>query len=310
MYRVALTGPTGAIGLALIEYYISQNIEVVAICRKNSKRIAHLPKSKLLKIYECDLEQLSELDIEEDCTFFFHLGWSGTSGESRNDAYTQMKNVEYAIESVRLAKRMKCQKYIGVGSQAEYGLCDVPLCADTPIRPQNAYGVAKYCASVLTKIEAEKVGMAHCWARVLSIYGPGDGKNTLISMVIHNLFYNRKVALTQGVQKWDYLYSADAAIIMDRIAHKGKNGNVYVVGSGKCNDLKEYIDIIADRMQKTGLLCYGEIPYSENQVMYLCANNRKIVEELGVAEYTPFEIGIDQTIAWEKRFIEENTDGI
>ena len=37
--RVFITGPTGAIGTALVKYLIELGYEVVAICRENSKRM-------------------------------------------------------------------------------------------------------------------------------------------------------------------------------------------------------------------------------------------------------------------------------
>ena len=39
MKKITITGPTGAIGIALINECITQGIEVYALCRKNSKRV-------------------------------------------------------------------------------------------------------------------------------------------------------------------------------------------------------------------------------------------------------------------------------
>ena len=56
MKKIAVTGPTGAIGIALIQYCISRDIEVYAFCRKNSTRIDNIPKSPLVHIVYCDLK--------------------------------------------------------------------------------------------------------------------------------------------------------------------------------------------------------------------------------------------------------------
>ena len=42
MKKIAITGPTGAIGVALVNECITQGIEVYALCRKNSKRIHNI----------------------------------------------------------------------------------------------------------------------------------------------------------------------------------------------------------------------------------------------------------------------------
>ena len=44
--NVIITGPTGAVGIALINECIKNGISVTAVCRKSSKRIDHLPKSQ------------------------------------------------------------------------------------------------------------------------------------------------------------------------------------------------------------------------------------------------------------------------
>ena len=36
--------------------------------------------------------------------------------------YLQNLNVKYALDAVRLAKRLGCRRFIGIGPQAEYGV--------------------------------------------------------------------------------------------------------------------------------------------------------------------------------------------
>lgn len=60
--NVIITGPTGAVGIALINECIKNGISVTAVCRKSSKRIDHLPKSQLVKVVECNLDELLTLE--------------------------------------------------------------------------------------------------------------------------------------------------------------------------------------------------------------------------------------------------------
>ena len=77
MKRIAITGPTGAIGMALIELCIQRKIEVLAICHKSSKRIGNIPASELIKIVEADLADYTTLDEKElgTCDGLIHLAW-------------------------------------------------------------------------------------------------------------------------------------------------------------------------------------------------------------------------------------------
>ena len=55
MKRVAITGATSMIGVALIEECIKHEIQVLAIIRKGSTRLSRLPKSS----YICDRVRLT-----------------------------------------------------------------------------------------------------------------------------------------------------------------------------------------------------------------------------------------------------------
>ena len=55
MKRAVITGPTGAIGTALIAELISHGIEVEAVVSPDSRRTDYIPKSPLVHIVPCDL---------------------------------------------------------------------------------------------------------------------------------------------------------------------------------------------------------------------------------------------------------------
>ena len=69
MKRAIITGPTGAIGVALIQTLIEQNIEVLAVVRKGSKRISNIPQSEYVRVVELDLSELNKLPEVEKNTY-------------------------------------------------------------------------------------------------------------------------------------------------------------------------------------------------------------------------------------------------
>ena len=147
MKRVIITGATGMIGRTLINYLSEKDIEILAIIRKKSRRKNNLPNNKNLKIIECDLNELCNLDIEErNYDTFYHFAWDGTFGEDRNNLYKQDLNIKYTLDAVELAKKMGCKTFIGAGSQAEYGRVDGLISNNTPTNPENGYGIAKLAA--------------------------------------------------------------------------------------------------------------------------------------------------------------------
>ena len=304
MKKRIITGPTGAIGHALIDECIANGVEVYAICRPNSSRKASIQQNKLVHIVEVDLSELANATelLPHDCDVFYHFGWAGTFGaDLRNDMYLQNQNIQYALDAVELAHVCGCKTFIGAGSQAEYGRFEGKLRPDTPAFPENGYGMAKLCAGEMTRVQAHKHQMKHIWTRILSVYGPYDGEKTMVMSTIDKLLKGEKPSFTKGEQMWDYLYSKDAGAIMFALgSDKSVDGQIYCLGTGIAKPLKEYIETIRDTINPSLPLGLGNIPYGPKQVMYLCADTTAIKRDLDFhCKYT-FAQGIAETIEWYK----------
>ena len=190
--------------------------------------------------------------------------------------------------------------FVGAGSQAEYGRVEGVLSASTPVFPENGYGIAKLCAGQMSRILCEQKQIEHIWTRILSIYGPYDGENTMIMSSIGKLLRGEKPALTKGEQQWDYLYSKDAGYAMYLLGEKGVSGKVYCIGSGKTRCLAEYVKVLRDSISTELPLGFGEIAYAPKQVMHLCADISDLTNDTGFIPQYSFEEGIKETIEWYK----------
>ena len=303
MRRVVIDGATSMLGLALIHECISRKTEVIAIARKNSKRLDVLPDSDYVQIIKAEQDELKELKIEglNSCDTYYHFAWSNTFSEERKDVFLQEPNIQYTLDAVMLAKRLGCKKFIGAGSQAEYGRVSGIIGPDTPINPDVAYGVAKYAASKMSQILCDEIGMECIWTRTFSVYGIGDNVTTLVMYAIDSLLKGQKPLFTKAEQRWDYLYSKDAGRAFYLIGEKGKNKKIYCIGSGESRLLKEYIEMIRDAIDKTLPVGIGERPYAPLQVMNLQADISELTRDTGfLPEYT-FEQGIRETVEWYKK---------
>ena len=307
MKKVVMTGPTGSIGIALIQQCIAQGIRVLAIVRPHSKRTDRIPRSPLVQVVACSLDTLCDLDekaleragVESfDYDVCYHFAWEATIGSGRNDMKLQTANIGYALDAVALAARLGCHTFVGAGSQAEYGRWEEKLSEYTPTFPESGYGMAKLCAGAMTRLECSRLGMRHVWARILSVYGPGDGEQTMISMVIRKLLAGEIPALTAGIQQWDYLPCRDAANAMYLLGEKGRDGSIYCVGSGNARPLREYIEILRDCINPALALDFGAVAYGPQQIMYLCADIEKLTYDTGFIPEVNFEDGIRETIGW------------
>lgn len=300
MRRAIVTGATGAVGTALVQELIDNNIEVLVFCREGSARNKQIPTHPLVTLKYCSLNQLSELKNETGKQYdvFYHFAWDGTTGTARNDMLLQNQNVRYALDAVEVAARFGCHKFIGAGSQAEYGRVEGVLKPDTPAFPEMGYGIAKLCAGQMTRERAHQLGMAHNWVRILSVYGPNDGAQSMVMSTINKLKKNEVPQFTKGEQMWDYLYSDDAGRAFRLVGEKGIDGKIYVLGSGKARPLAEYIEDIRSIVCPEGCIELGAIPYAPKQVMFLQADIGELTRDTGFLPQIDFPIGIESIMEW------------
>lgn len=302
MKRAIVTGATGAVGTALIKELINNNIEVLVFCREGSARNVNIPVNPLVQTMYCDLTELSQIENLTGKTYdvFYHFAWMGTTGAERNDMYMQNQNVRFALDAVGAAKRFGCKKFVGAGSQAEYGRVEGVLKPDTPAFPEMGYGIAKLCAGQMTREYAHQLGMEHIWTRILSVYGPNDGTQSMVMSTIHKLQNGEVPKFTKGEQMWDYLYSEDAAKAFRLLGEKGHDEKVYVLGSGNARPLAEYIKDIRDVTSPGASLALGAIPYNEKQVMHLEADITELKKDINWQPCMFFSEGIRKILESER----------
>ena len=281
MNNIIVTGTTGCVGSAVVRRALANDIHVTCIVHQGSKRLSNLPKDERINIVECNLSDYHDLEIEGQYDAFLHLSWEKTFGASRDDAEIQTSNIQYTLDAVHLAHRCGCKVFIGAGSQAEYGVQSVNLTPELPVKPESGYGIAKYAAGKLSAMLCKSLGIRQNWVRILSVYGPNDGENTLISYVIRELKAGRSPELTKCEQMWDYLYADDAGDAILAIAEKGIDGKAYPLGSGKGRKLSEYIEDIRRIINPKVEVKYGAKDYYPHQPMHLVADLKELTADTG-----------------------------
>ena len=294
--KIIVTGATGAVGSAVVRRAIANGKEVTCIVHKGSKRLGNLPQSDKVHIVECDLHDYRTLLLDGQHDAFIHLSWEKTVGASRDDAEVQTRNIQYTLDAVQLAHRCGCSVFVGAGSQAEYGVQSVDLTPDLPVKPESGYGIAKYAAGKLSAMLCKSLGMRQCWVRILSVYGPNDGENSLISYLIREFKAGNSPQLTKCEQMWDYLYADDAADAILAVAEKGIDGKAYPLGSGNGRRLSDYVEDIKNIINPTIEVQFGAKEYYPHQPMHLVADISELTKDTWWKPTMEFKKGIKRII--------------
>lgn len=303
MKKAVITGPTGAVGISLIQELVQNGWTVAAVARPDSRRLSSIPLDQNVRVVECSLHNIKTLPtvLTGKYDVFYHFAWDGTYGESRMNIMQQNENVKYTLDAVNAAHELGCSVFVGAGSQSEFGHVSGTLSPGLPCKPDNGYGAAKLAACNLSRVLCAQLGIRHEWCRILSLYGPYDAPYTMVMSLIGNLLSGQRPACTKGDQVWDYIYSKDAAYAFRLAAEKGVDGSIYCFGSGQPRLLKDYISAIRDAVDPAAEIGFGELPYYPNQVMHLEADLAGLRLDTGFEPRYTFEEGIRETIAWARQ---------
>jgi nucleoside-diphosphate-sugar epimerase len=300
-----VTGATGFIGSHLARLLLREGCTVYALVRdrSNTRRIEDILSS--LQIVQGDLNSLdgvaSHLESiqPEIC---FHLAWCAEPGKY----LTSQENLKLLIASVHLASRLAtlgCKKFISAGTCFEYDTDMGCLSETSPTKPNSLYAASKLALKLLLEQLFISPEMRVAWLRFFYLYGPFEDERRLVPSVISSLLQNQQAKVTKGQQVRDFLHVEDVAAAIWAIAQSNLSGPVNI-GSAKPVTVQEICECIGNIMNRSELIKFGALPYDPRDPMFICANNRRLVEKTGWVSHYDLREGLKHTIAWWKTYLQ------
>jgi nucleoside-diphosphate-sugar epimerase len=244
-----VTGAYGFAGANLVEHLLSKSFKVYAVGRKSSShndRFKGAAEDQLVPVF-LEMEDYDKLPsyVTEKVDFFFHLAWGG----GREDFEAQLANVQGALKALEAAAQIsKDIRFVGIGSQAEYGVktdCEL-ITEDMTPDPFSAYGSCKAAAYYLLRNRAKALGIDFIWGRVFSLFGKYEESGRMIPDLVARLSRGEKMKLSSCEQDWDYLDAVDAAGAMLALAQRGVAGEAYNIANGAFRPLKNFVQEVIE----------------------------------------------------------------
>ncbi len=309
MRKNIVTGATGFIGYALCQELLENNEYVIAVVRpesKNKKKLEklqaiHTKYTHYLKIIELELPDLELLykkhQIEADR--FYHLAWNGSSGKEREDFHIQSSNIAYMGMVIETAKACGCNKVIGAGSQAEYGVCRGEAREDATLpSPFMMYGAAKSAAYQLGRVLAKQTDISFVWPRIYSIYGVGENPGTLVNYVMNCLMNKEEPEISSCENMWNYMYITDCVRALRILGESNGTEGIYNIASKDTRPLKEFVKEISNIITPERELKFGQNQVSE-RTFWLEPNVEKLYALNNFMTRISFREGIQRKLSEE-----------
>ena len=292
--KLLVTGAAGFVGAAVVRAALAAGHDVVATGRSpNPERL----RGSAASYYAVDLSDGPAIDAmiaHEQPDVIIHSAWEGVSGAAR-DGDIQLTNVTSTCRLIDAAIRGGTRKFVGIGSQAEYGRFDRLISEDDLPEPTMIYGVAKLAACHFARQRAADAGLDFAWLRLFSPYGPSDNSNWLIPSLIAQMAAGLAPKMTMGKQRWDYLYIDDCADAILATAVGGATG-VFNLCSGEAVLVRDVAETIRDLVAPRLDLIFGEIPYGPAQIMLLQGDRSRLSAATGWAPRVAFAVGVARTV--------------
>ena len=302
MKKAIVTGATGFIGSAFVEYLLKKNIEVLALGRKDVSEISHARRLKLKNVeyLRLNMNEISLLgesiaamgwEVGDDCVFF-NLAWGGESGLSDLNVAAQMRNVVWSLSALEVASKIGCSRFIQVGTMEEaftQKYLELDHRKNNQYNRHVIYSVAKIAAKQVLKIKASQLGISFIYVFHSHVMGPDDDKNSFLQVTLQKLIRGDELIFSNGEQYFDVISMSDCSLGYYLICQKGRPGEEYWVGSGEPNRLREYVNRMYDMFPSGSELQFGKLPYNDIVLEKEVFSIANLVEDTGYKPTMTYE---------------------
>jgi nucleoside-diphosphate-sugar epimerase len=301
--RVLLTGAGGFIGRHCLAPLHEAGFEVHALSRAAQKTETDV------RWHVADLfadGAAERLMAEVRPTHLLHMAWYAVPGMY----WTAPENFLWVRASLALLDAFATQggqRVVMAGTCAEYdwryGWCSE---SSTPLAQTTIYGTCKHSLQSMLTAHSKQTGLSSAWGRIFFLYGPNEHPSRLVSSVISSLLRGEAAECTSGTQIRDFLHVSDAArafvALLDSDIQDAIN-----IGSGNPIAIKQVVSEIAERIGATEFLRLGAKSAPQNDPPLLLADVRRLNGELGWLPTMSLGAGLDDTIAWWRGILMDQT---
>ncbi|MDD4797887.1 MAG: dTDP-glucose 4,6-dehydratase, partial [Eubacteriales bacterium] len=197
-------------------------------------------------------------------------------------------------------------KFLQVSTDEVYGSLGETgfFTESTPLDPHSPYSASKASADLFVKAYGDTYRFPVNITRCSNNYGPYQFPEKLIPLVIHNVLAHKSLPVYgDGMQVRDWLYVEDHCKAIDLVARQGALGEVYNIGGHNerpniaiVKTILAYIKEHVDAQVGEHLITHVEDRKGHDRRYGI--DPEKIRRDLGWYPETPFEVGIQKTIAW------------
>lgn len=295
--KILLSGGSGFIGRNLLKYISHNNDYDILVIGRNLEKIkgSNVEKFKVdLNKIEDNFEKIKKYNPD----IFLHLAWEGIPNYSEE---LSKKNYLNTIKIIKMiVSETSCKKILSTGSCWEYndgnsiGECR----EDQLVSSKKPFSI--YKNKIFNEVYeiCEKKNILFNWLRLFFVYGHGQGKSSIIPLLIDVLKNNKKININFPSNKNDFIFIDDVVSIINKFIIKNYLSGIYNVGTGQSTSIYTLLKIIDNAVNGNDMISKkysNEVNLNKsNQNFYACT--KKLKKYLDDINFTNIDIGIQKLI--------------
>jgi len=334
---VLITGGAGFIGSHLVRLFVNKypkykiiNLDSLTYAG-NLANLTDVEKSKNYTFIKGDItneEFIYNLFVKYNFDSVIHLAAESHVDRSITNPMDFIKtNIVGTVNLLNTSKffwkdKLEDKRFYHISTDEVYGSLGKKgfFTERTAYDPRSPYSASKASSDHLVRAYHHTFGLPIVISNCSNNYGPNQFPEKLIPLMINNILNSKPLPVYgKGENVRDWLYVVDHARAIDKIFHKGKNGNTYNIGGNnewKNIDLVKTLCGIMDKKlnRKPGtsekLITY--VTDRAGHDLRYAIDSSKLQNELKWEPSLKFDEGFDLTVDWylnNKVWLENVTSG-
>lgn len=257
-------------------------------------------KLNSVKYIYFDISQKKNFKILKNKNYDFVVNSSGyvdhkNKVKTFNSHFIGLKNL------VNFFLRKKIERFIQIGSSAEYGKIKSPQIENFSCKPKMTYGKSKLLSTKFLLNCYKNFNFPIVILRFYQVYGPYQDSNRLIPIVINKSLKNEVYPCSNGRQYRDFLFISDCIEAIIKSLKKPKAlGEIINIGQGKPKKVYDVVNKIKNLIGN-GRPLFGRIKLRKDEGQIIYPNIEKAKKILNWRPKINFKDGINKTIFFYKK---------
>lgn len=292
---VCVSGVTGFLGQAIVLKLDELGYSILALSRGPvANRFTNVTSS--IDYVSGTIDEWERAIRQFRPNIIISCDWEGLSQEQRNDP-KQNLNCERVARIGKLAVEVKAEIFLTFGSQAEVAPSENLIEESTQEVAQDFYGSAKIKLHKTLNFIASNSITRIIWARIFTIYGPGDTRKSIVTDGIRKVLAGEDFIIQHPNRKWSFLFIDDFTSAILKILDDEDLSGVINIGNPVATELGLVGEIVSKSLNLE--------PEQNNPAENVDMNSdltwipkTETLSSLGWQPQTTLHEGISKTIDW------------